>query len=79
MAEGDERVECCEHCKYWEYEVIADGPRQGKLIVVASCRRYPPAMVVVEDEAEGYSPQTFFSDWCGEFKWWSDDPQAIRG
>jgi hypothetical protein len=79
MVESDDRIACCAQCRYWEYEVIADGPRKGEVLAEASCLRYPPAMVVIEGRAEGYSPQTHCVDWCGEFRWWSVDPQAKRG
>lgn len=71
---SDERAERCECCRFWERE-------EDDKIGVGDCRRYPPAMALVQtsdcldDEwtvrrpaYNGGFPITFEDDWCGEFQ-----------
>lgn len=48
----------CASCAFFDIEPKDD---------VGICRRYPPKVVVVNDEIEMVVPATLPSDWCGEF------------
>lgn len=50
-----EPQECCGNCRF-------HNRLQG------DCRRYPPAVIVMEDSATAEFPDVSPSDYCGEWK-----------
>lgn len=61
-------VEMCENCKFWkEWKVEVTELFAGR----GDCRRYPPSAIDSADEEDGveyFQPDTFKTDWCGEWK-----------
>lgn len=54
-------VKDCSHCAHAEPVVFPGVP-------VMECRRYPPIVIVIADEANKMWPQVDGDDWCGEFQ-----------
>lgn len=58
---GNETVPAiCENCRFWK---LAQG-ESG----VGECKRFPPQVVRIENEAGFVWPLTDWKDFCGEFK-----------
>lgn len=57
----------CESCKYWEQ----DGEYIGEC-TFGSCHRFPPTVPIpaetIKDVQLTDHPQTFATDWCGEYE-----------
>ena len=57
MTDNQSFVESCNNCKYGfdfsEKEVI--------------CRRFPPALHVIDEKLKPYSPTAYKTFWCGEY------------
>ncbi len=51
----------CGTCAHSEVKVTDDGP-------VLECRRFPPVLIVVDDEARRLFPQVDAGEWCGEHR-----------
>jgi hypothetical protein len=48
----------CEYCKFW---CKSDYSEFG------FCQRYPPSLVVGDEQNYFVFPETYSTDWCGEF------------
>lgn len=50
----------CKDCRFWQQDKKA-----------GDCRRHPPRIIVFSDEEGDYEtrfPETFPTEWCGEFQ-----------
>ena len=56
--------EYCGNCRF--------GGKEAKNSLIAGdirlCRRYPPTVVVIDEEEESYFPEIHETDWCGEWQ-----------
>lgn len=55
------RTSTCGTCALAEVKVTEDGP-------VLECRRFPPLLVVIEDDLRRLFPQVDAEEWCGEYQ-----------
>ena len=49
----------CGTCEYWDKPSVIDKEETNE------CRRYPPVKL---KNGETEFPETYFNDWCGEYK-----------
>lgn len=58
----------CGTCRFW-LEKDGAPPRAGE------CRRYPPVDLEMEHAFKSFWPDSYASDWCGE---WQAKPEAAE-
>lgn len=66
--------QCCKNCKFW-LEIKDNDPG----VEAGECRRFPPQLIGFKAQManglyQGIFPETWGSEWCGEFAWTMKEP-----